>query len=190
MATTWCRSHSPSEQMKKLNAHALQSCSFLQTKTPFLLLSLTLKNLTTSNYFLSSTLTLYSFRCSIYGHVYIYSTPPPRTGCDTRSFFKWSTIQSSPSLRLVVWPRLQNSLCPIQLPKIGEKHGSMPFPRALAWNEALSTSSRIWTRVADSVFNDDNTKTKSSSYIWLCDTSTDGYMMADITSTKKVGRHI
>ena len=41
----------------------------------------------------------------------------------------------------------------------------MPFPKALAQNEMQTASSRIWTRVAKSVFNNNNSSTKHASIV-------------------------
>ena len=38
----------------------------------------------------------------------------------------------------------------------GGGDGFMPFQKILAWSKTQTTSSRTWTRVTDSIFNDDN----------------------------------
>ena len=70
------------------------------------------------------------------------------TGCKTKSIFcgimiAW--IQSFPSLRLVALPRLEK-------PYWSTIYLFMPIPRALTRSETRTSSSKIWSRNADSIF--------------------------------------
>ena len=83
----------------------------------------------------------------------IYPTLPLWAGCNTKSIsssgLKLVWIQSFPSLPVSI-PRLNNPLCPLLLTR-----AFMPLPRALTRSETQTDSSRIWTRVTDSIsYND------------------------------------
>ena len=82
------------------------------------------------------------------------------TGFNSEFFSKtsWLTKAEEPSL-------------PYYLPIAGRIIGFIPFPRVLVLCEMLSVSSRIWTRVAVYISNDDNDYTTGTSghflgYVW------------------------
>ena len=94
-------------------------------------------------------------------YVYIFTNPSARAGYDTRSIFK----RSFPSPRLVASPRLKNLVCPTILPIAGGRIiGFIPFPMVLVLCEMQSVTSRIWTRVAESISYDDNHYTTGTSW--------------------------
>ena len=90
--------------------------------------------------------------------VFIFTNPFARSGYD-KSFL---------SPRLVASPRQKNLVCPTILPIAGGRIiGSIPFPRVLVQCEMQSVLSRIWTRVAVTISNDDNHYTTGTSIIHI-----------------------
>ena len=74
---------------------------------------------------------------------------------------KLVSIQSFPSPMLVAWTRRKNLVCTTFFSIAGDgverrTNGFMPFLRVLAQSETQKASSRVWTRVTDSTFNDNN----------------------------------
>ena len=80
--------------------------------------------------------------------------PSAKAGYDTRSIFKWSLtgLNSEFSFSKAEEPSLSYYLSIAR----GRIIGFILLPRVLALCEMLSVSSRIWTRVAVSIFYDDN----------------------------------
>ena len=92
---------------------------------------------------------------------YTYLPTPPLGQKMTRLIFLtgynrfW--IQSFPSHRIVASSRLKNLVTPTILPIAGGRIiGFIPFQGVLVQCEMQSVLSRIWTRVALSIFYDDN----------------------------------
>ena len=79
-------------------------------------------------------------------HVYIYRTPPSRSGCDTRSIFKWIFKVfglNFSSLKTGCLSKAKEPNLPYYLPRAdGRRDGFMPFPRVLARSET-QTPTRI-----------------------------------------------
>ena len=98
--------------------------------------------------------------------VCIYPAPPARAGCKTRSFFKWSKpvwIQSF----FFIWLQKKSSVFYyLSLARIRGRVGSMLFLRVLAPRETQIASSRIWTRISDSISNDDYRYAKRALYMY------------------------
>ena len=101
----------------------------------------------------------------------LFTNPSARAGYDTRSIFKRSltSLNSEFSFSLtscltkVVEPSLS-----YYLPIVGGRIiGFIPFPRVLVLCEMQSAWSRIWTRVALSISNDDNHYTTDTSFFPL-----------------------
>ena len=90
----------------------------------------------------------------------IFTNPSARAGYDTRSIFKRSLtgLNSEYSLFLTsCLIKAEKPSLPYYLPIAGRRDiGYIPFPRVLVLCEMQSVSSRIWTRVAVSIFYDNN----------------------------------
>ena len=91
----------------------------------------------------------------------IFTNPSARAGCDTRSIFKPSStgLNSEFSFSKAEEPSLLYYLTIA----VGRITRFIPFPRVLVLYEMTSVSSRIWTRVAVSISNDDNHYTTGTS---------------------------
>ena len=116
-------------------------------------------------------------------NVYIYPTPPLAQDMAQGQFLSrvWIQVLNSEfsfSYTSCLTKAEEPSL-PYYLPKAGGRIiGFIPFPRVLVLCEMQSVSSRIWTRVAVSISNDDNHYTSqnkqgdikyhfSESMVWL-----------------------
>ena len=109
---------------------------------------------------------IYYFKSS-YIHLSIFTHSFARAGYDTRSVFKRSltsldsefSFSSTSCLTKAEEPSL-----PYYLPIAGGRIiGFIPFPRVLEICDMQSFSSRIWTRIAVSIFYDDNHDTTGTS---------------------------
>ena len=90
----------------------------------------------------------------------LFTNPSARAGYDTRSIFKRSLTglnsEFSFSYTSCLTKAEEHSLS-YYLPIAGGRIiGFVPFPRVLGLCEMQSVSSRIWTRVAESISYDDN----------------------------------
>ena len=92
--------------------------------------------------------------------IYIYSTPLPRVGCDKRSILIRNIVDFNKefSFSLSGCPiKANESILPYHLLIIGKRtEGFMPFTRVLARSGAQTAPYRIWNRVTDSIYYDDN----------------------------------
>ena len=99
----------------------------------------------------------------------IFTSPSARAGYDTRSIFKWSLQGLNSELSFSYTSCLtkaEETSLPYYLPIAGVRIiGFIPFPRVLVLCEMLSVSSRIWTRVAESISYDDNDYTTGSFHL-------------------------
>ena len=98
--------------------------------------------------------------------VSILTNPSDRAGYDTKSIFKRSLTglnsEFSFSYTSCLTEAKEPSL-PYYLPITGGRIiGFIPFPRVLVLCEMQSASFRIWTRIAVSIYYDDNHYTKDS----------------------------
>ena len=101
----------------------------------------------------------------------IFTKPSTRARYDTRSIFKRSltdlnsesSFSSTSCLTKAEEPSLSYYL-PIAG---GRRIGFIPFPRVLVLCEMLSVSSKIWTRNAVSISDDDNRNTTGASLQWI-----------------------
>ena len=80
--------------------------------------------------------------------MYIFTNPSTRAGCDCL------TEAEEPNLHY--------------LPIAGGRRGFIPFPRVFVLCEMQSASSRIWTRVAAFISNDDNHYTTDNTFFKWC----------------------
>ena len=95
--------------------------------------------------------------------VCIYSIPPPRAGCDTRSSFWWNETDLNSKISFTLTCCLTKTKEPNlshYLPITGRRF--MPFSRALAPSETQTALSRNWTRVTVTISNEDNRYTKGA----------------------------
>ena len=91
---------------------------------------------------------------------YIFTNPSARTGYDTRTIFKQSLTGLNSEFSFSSTSSLTKAK-ELSLPYYlfiagGRIIGFIPFPRVLVLCEMQSISSRIWTRIAVSIFNGDN----------------------------------
>ena len=97
----------------------------------------------------------------------LFTNPSARAGYDTRSNFKRSLIGLNSEFSFSQTSCLTKAEEPslsYNLPIAGGGIiGFIPFPRVLVVCEMQSASSRIWTRVAASISNDDNHYTSGTS---------------------------
>ena len=91
---------------------------------------------------------------------YIFTDPSTRAGYDTRSIFKRSLTGLNSEFSFSdtsCLTKVEQHSLPYYLPIAGGRIiGFIPFPRVLVQCEKQSVSSRIWTRVAVFISNDDN----------------------------------
>ena len=100
-------------------------------------------------------------------NVYIFTNPSAQAGYDTRSIFKRSLTALNSEISFSQTSCLiqaEEPSLPYYLPIAGGRIiGFIPFPRVLVLCEMQSVSSRILTRVAVSIYYDDNHYTTSTS---------------------------
>ena len=90
--------------------------------------------------------------------IYLFTNTCARARYDTRSYFKQSLTGLNSELSF------SKTSLSYYLPIAGGRIiGFIPFPRVLVLCEMQSFSSRIWTRVAVSIFYDDNHYTTGTS---------------------------
>ena len=96
-------------------------------------------------------------------------TPSARAGYDTRSIFKRSLTGFNSEFSFsetCCLNKVEESSLPYYLPIAGGRIiGFIPFSRVLVLCEMQSVSSRIWTRVAVSISDDDNHYTTGTTYL-------------------------
>ena len=106
--------------------------------------------------------------------LFLFTNSSAQAKYDTRSIFKRSLTGlnsefsfSQTSCLTQGW-RTKSAMGKPSLPIAGERIiGFIPFSRVLVLCEMLSVSSRIWTRVAVSISNNDNHYTTGTSYLDL-----------------------
>ena len=121
---------------------------------------LKLANLIDKNNFASKKLMLSITRCYFIIGVSYLPNPSTRAGYDTRSIFKRSLtgLNSEFSFSETSYLTKAEELSqPYYLPIPGGRlFGFISFPRVLVPCKMQSVLSRVWSRVAVSIFNDDN----------------------------------
>ena len=103
--------------------------------------------------------------------LFIFTNPSARAGYDTRSIFKLgSTVLNSEFSfsQTSCLTKAEEPSFPYYLPIAGGRIiGFILFPRVLVLCEMQSVSSRIWTRVAESIFYNDNHCTMTPPFYYM-----------------------
>ena len=89
----------------------------------------------------------------------IYPTPPPRTGFDTKPVFKLSItdLNSEFSFSTSYITKAKEHNLRYYWPIAGRRtNGFMPFSKTSTQRNTRIASSKIWTRITDSISKDDN----------------------------------
>ena len=131
----------------------------------------------------------------------IYITPPTLAECDTRSIFKQSTVSLNSNFPSnftpVAAPKQKNSLLYYLLTAGGEEEVDFWHSQGyLSENKMQTTSSKVWTRVTETISSDDNryamhlhwsyTIIRSKFFVanLHCTNSFNGYPICDVMVSK------
>ena len=118
---------------------------------------------------LASRRSKYNRRCYRY-FLYVFTNLSTQAGFDTGSLFKQSLTSFNSEFsfsKTDCLAKTEEPSLPYHLPIAGGRIiGFIPFPRVLALYEMQSVSSRIWTRVVMSIFDDDNHYTMGTSILY------------------------